>query len=303
MEVYPMTEITHEQLLHSLFDGVYYVDTNKKITFWNKAAERITGFKEEEVVGSCCADNILRHINQDGEELCISLCPLSKTLQDGEIREANIFLHHKEGHRVAVIVRIAPIRDSQGKIIGGIEIFSDHSDRMRLLEEVASLKKETYTDALTGVGNRKYAEQIINAKLFEMKSYQVSFGLIFLDIDHFKRVNDFYGHTTGDAILCMTAKTIGNILRKFDTICRWGGEEFLVVIANTDEPTLRKVCERIRVFIEQNFLTVGKETLRVTASLGGVLSKATDTPESVIERADSLMYESKKNGRNRVSIG
>jgi diguanylate cyclase (GGDEF)-like protein/PAS domain S-box-containing protein len=298
-----MTEITHEQLLHSLFDGVYYVDMNKKITFWNKAAERITGFKQEEVVGSCCADNILRHINTDGEELCTNLCPLQKTLKDGQIREANLFLHHKEGYRVPVMVRIAPIRNNQGEIIGGIEIFSDHSDRLQLLQEVESLKQEAYTDKLTGTGNRRYAEQIVNAKLFEMKTYQVYFGLIFLDIDHFKGFNDRYGHKTGDAVLCMVVKTVGNILRKFDAVCRWGGEEFLVIIANTDDPTLKKVSERIRIFIEKSFLTIGGDTLQITASLGGTLSRATDTLESVIERADTLMYESKKSGRNRVTIG
>lgn len=297
-----MPEITHEQLLESLFDGIYYVDMNKKITFWNKAAERITGFKKEEVNGSCCADNILRHINKDGEDLCAHKCPLSLTLKDGNIREVNMYLHHKDGHRVPVMARISPVRDDTGIIIGGIEIFSDHTDRLQLLQEVETLKQEVFMDKLTGIGNRRYAEQFINAKLFEMKTYLIPFGLIYLDIDHFKSFNDRFGHKTGDAVLSMVAKTVGNIMRKFDAVCRWGGEEFLVIIANTDQTTLRKMCERIRVFIEKSFITADEKTITVTASLGGTLSKENDTLESIIERADTLMYESKKKGRNRVTI-
>jgi PAS domain S-box-containing protein len=91
-----MDDISHEKLLENLFDGVYYVDRDKTIVYWNKAAERISGFARSEVIGKRCSDNILRHINDEGHELCIEGCPLAQSLTDGKIREADVYLHHRK---------------------------------------------------------------------------------------------------------------------------------------------------------------------------------------------------------------
>jgi PAS domain S-box-containing protein len=121
-----VSNLSYETLLDSLFDGVYCVDMNKNITFWNKSAERITGFSRSEVTGLCCANNILRHIDSKGRELCIEGCPLSATLIDGKARESDLFLHHKMGHRVPISTRISPVRGDNGEVIGAIEIFTDN---------------------------------------------------------------------------------------------------------------------------------------------------------------------------------
>ena len=185
-EVKGMTDISHEKLLECLFDGVYYVDLDKRITYWNKAAERITGFSRDEVIGCCCADNILRHIDEEGRELCIVGCPLSASLTDGQVREANVFLHHKEGHRVPVTVRSAPVRDEEGRIVGGVEVFADNSNRLEILQEMEKLKREAYVDQLTQVGNRRYCQMMLDTRVHELQQFSVQFGVVFLDIDHFK---------------------------------------------------------------------------------------------------------------------
>ena len=297
-----MTDVSHEHLLDSLFDGVYYVDTDRTITFWNKAAERITGFPKQEVCGACCADNILRHIDQDGNELCVGHCPLAATLKDGKNREAHVFLHHKDGHRVPVSVRITPVRDEKGTIIGAIEIFSDNSDRLELAKKVEDLKQAAYMDILTGIGNRRFCEQVIRTRLYEMQSFKISFGIILFDVDKFKTFNDNYGHKTGDAVLRMMAKTVAGTLRQQDHVCRWGGEEFVAILSNTSLEILKKICERIRIFIEKSFIIEQEQKLNVTASLGATLSRKNDTMESLINRADRLMYDSKKMGRNCITI-
>ena len=298
-----MTDISHEQLLESLFDGVYYVDSERKIVFWNRAAERITGYKKSEVIGSCCSENILRHIDDDGRELCIGGCPLAATIQDGRTREARVYLHHKQGHRVPVSVRISPVRDAEGKIIGGVEVFEDNSNLLLILKELEQAKHEAYVDGLTSVGNRRYCEMTLQTKLFEMKSFETPFGVVFLDIDNFKRFNDSHGHAAGDAVLAMLGKTVTNALRRLDTIARWGGEEFVAILPNVNADVLGEVAERIRVFVERSFIMEGEEKLSVSMSLGATLARPDDTPESVIRRADSLMYRSKAAGRNRVTIG
>lgn len=298
-----MNEISYEMLLENLFDGVYYVNLNKQILIWNKGAERITGYSKAEVVGKSCFQNVLRHIDDEGRELCMGGCPLSETMKDGKIRESNVYLHHKQGHRLPVSVRISPVRDNDGNIIGGVEIFTDNSNAMQILVELENAKKEAYQDALTTIGNRRYGEITLNARISEWNAKAVSFGVLFLDIDHFKRFNDVYGHKIGDDVLVMVSKTIANLLRRSDTIARWGGEEFVVVVSDISAAVFNKLAERIRIFVERSFMTTGDERLNVTVSIGATLAVTGDTPETIILRADALMYESKTAGRNKVTIG
>jgi diguanylate cyclase (GGDEF)-like protein/PAS domain S-box-containing protein len=298
-----MAGISHEKLLESLFDGVYFVDLERKITFWNKAAERITGYTREEVIGKRCSDNLLRHVDDKGRELCLAGCPLKETIEDGGVREAHVFLHHKQGHRVPVSVRVTPVRDDDGRIMGGVEIFSDNSNLLQILHEMECLKQDVYVDELTKVGNRRYSEMTLHTRFYELASFSAPFGVIFLDIDNFKQCNDRYGHKTGDEVLVIVARTIANILRRMDTIARWGGEEFVIILPNIEGDVLVEVAQRIRAFIEGSFLMAGGEMLRVTASLGATMALPDDTPESIVQRADRLMYASKMAGKNRVTFG
>lgn len=297
-----MAEILYEKLLENLFDGVYYVDTNKQISFWNKAAERITGFSSDEVMGHCCSENILRHIDDEGTNLCVEGCPLGDTLTDGKIQERSAYLHHKDGHRVPVSIRVTPIKNDKGDIIGAIEIFSDNSNRLEMMKEMEQLKNEVYIDALTQVGNRKFGEMTLETKLFDFRTHSVPYGVIFLDVDHFKKFNDTFGHDIGDQVLITVAKTIKNVIRKLDVVCRWGGEEFIVIVPNVTLDLLKIIAERIRIFIAKSFIMKNDEKLTVTVSIGATLARSRDTNEIIVKRADALMYQSKSNGRNQVTI-
>ncbi len=298
-----MNDISHEKLLENLFDGVYYVDLDKTIVYWNRAAERITGFTRPEVIGKCCSDNILRHIDDDGRELCIEGCPLGRSLVDGQVHEANVYLHHKEGHRVPVSIRVSPIREPDGHISGAVEIFSDNSNLYELLHDMERLRNEAYVDTLTGIGNRRYGEMSLHAKMHDYDNFNVSFAVLFIDIDHFKNINDTFGHEAGDSALAMTSKTIANLLRRMDSVIRWGGEEFLVIVPNIDANAMNEIAERIRIFVERSFIMIGDTTLSATVSIGATMARPDDTVESIIRRADELMYASKRSGRNRVTAG
>ncbi len=292
----------YEQLIENLYDGVYYVDAHNEIIFWNRSAERITGYSRDEVVGNTCSDGILRHIDSEGTELCFHGCPLKETLKDGTIRDAEVFLHHKDGHRVPVHVRVAPIFDEQGSITGAVEIFSDNSSRIDILQEYEDLKKAVFIDELTKVGNRKFAEMNLESRLVELKEYDVPFGVLFLDIDHFKQFNDTFGHNVGDRVLMMVGQTLSNIMRPMDVVCRWGGEEFVVIIPGVTISVLSEIAERMRIFLMRNWIHDDTRTLKVTVSIGGTMANTDDTKESVISRADEQMYRSKEEGRNRVTI-
>ena len=290
-----------KKLLDNLYDGVYFVDKTRKITYWNRGAERISGYAADEVVGKHCFDNILMHTDTEGRGLCHTVCPLAGTIADNRERTSDIYLKHKDGHRVRVNVRVAPLQNEQGEVVGGVEIFTELTPAAVALERLAELERLAYLDPLTGLANRRYAEITLNARIDELQRYGWLFGVIFIDIDHFKTVNDLHGHDLGDDVLKMVAKTLQNSVRSFDVISRWGGEEYLAVIANVHGEELMATANRCRALVERSFMP-SVPSLRVTISVGAALAWPTDTLESVVKRADELMYRSKQEGRNRVTV-
>lgn len=291
-----------KSLLDNLYDGVYFVDRQRCITYWNGGAERITGYKAEQVVGKSCSDNILRHCTEDGCELCATTCPLVQSMKTGKPGEMEVFLHHSSGHRVPVSVRTSPIYDEAGKVVGAVEIFSNNTQVMRTRRKINALEQKVFFDPLTQLGNRRYLEFRFPSSLIEMKYESVTHGLLFMDIDHFKQVNDQYGHNTGDRVLVMVAETLRSNLRASDIIIRWGGEEFALLLRDNVVAETITVAEKLRALIERSYMTVGESLLRVTVSIGATMLHPDDTLESAIQRADDLMYRSKSGGRNQVSF-
>lgn len=298
-----MNEFTFKNLLENLFDGVYYVDKDRIITFWNAAAERITGYSRSEVLGKPCAANILRHIDENGVELCHNGCPLAATMQDGQQREVGVYLHHNSGHRMPVSVRVSPVRDESGEIVGGVEVFTENAQLHKIQKDLEALRFSALRDELTCVGNRRAADMMLETHLYELRTFDFPFGLIFLDLDHFKEINDRHGHAVGDQALRTAAASIASPLRRDDMIARWGGEEFIILLCDVDAALLERIAQRIRVFIERSFIMLGDEKLSFTASLGATLARPDDTPETLVARADALMYQAKQAGRNRVTVG
>lgn len=193
---------SYNDLLDNLFNGVYYVDLERRIQFWNKAAEEISGFSREEVISRPCSDDILIHVDDQGSNLCKSGCPLHATLLDGQIREVNAFLHHKQGHRVPVAIRICPLRNETGSIIGAVELFSNNSQALAISKRMKELEEMALLDSLTRLANRRYLETTLEQRCQEMARYQWPCGLILLDIDHFKVINDSYAMDTWLEMKC-----------------------------------------------------------------------------------------------------
>jgi len=288
-------------LLDNLYDGVYFVDRNLRITYWNKGAERISGFSSSEVVGTRCTYTLMA-IDEHGRSLCGELCPLAKTLADGIPRDMEVYIHHRDGYRVPVLVRVAPILDAQGHIIGGVEIFSDNSSKVAALRRVRELEEVAYIDLLTGLANRRYAEISLRARLDEMPRYGWTFGILLSDVDHFRRINDRYGREVGNKVLKMVSQTLLKNTRSFDLVGRWGGQEFICIIVSVDKGQLHSIAERFRMLVEQSSLPVGSDVVRVTISIGATLARPDDTAATLLARADKLMYQSKASGGNRISV-
>lgn len=296
----------YKDIIDNLYDGVYFVDRDRVITYWNKGAERITGYLSGQVVGRACRDNVLNHVTAEGVQLCEGKCPLSDCMEDGEPREADVFLHHAGGHRLPVLVRVAPLRDESGTIIGAVETFSSDLGTRTARRELRELRQSMQVDALTGIGSRRFLEGRLRAALAEMGDQAVATttGLLFIDVDGFKLINDTCGHEAGDKVLQMVASTLKCNLRRSDVVGRWGGEEFVVIVYDISSlRVLSLVAEKLRALVMSSRLDLAEFCLTVTVSIGGTLLLPSDTPASVVQRADMLMYQSKRTGRNRVNLG
>jgi len=291
----------YRMVLDNLYDGVYVLDKNKKIIFWNKAAEKITGYPEKEVLGAFCSQSIFSNITSGASQACLGLFPVIRALEDGKIHEEELYLNHKDGRRVPVYSRAVPMKDAKGRITGAMEVFIDKSVQMSTLFKIAELEALTLIDPLTRVGNRKYTENIIATRINELERYKWPFGILFLDLDDFKKINDAYTHDVGDKMLQMVTKIMLSNCRLSDFIGRWGGDEFIAVIVNVDKVKLKLIANRFRILIERLRLKVGEKEILITTSIGATLAKLGDAKEELIRRADTLMYKSKLASKNTVT--
>ena len=305
MEETTISQIQEDRLFESLAEviseGVYYVTADHTILFWNKKAESITGYSRLEVTGMPCSIGILQIAGESNCTECGSQCPLAATLLDGETREVEALLHRKGGDSLRTRLRCMPVRDHDGKILGAIEVFSDRSAALESMKELKRLRHEANTDSLTGIGNRRMAELALNQLKLASEQGESLFGVVFFDIDHFKKINDEWGHPAGDLVLKQVAKMVSKALRSEDVFCRWGGEEFVILVPKSTAPFLSEIGERIRLLVQESRLNVAGHNLQITISVGLSLHVPGESAKKTVARADSLMYVSKENGRNRVS--
>lgn len=289
-------------IFDNLINGVYFVDKQRRITYWNKAAELISGYTAEEVLGKSCKDDILIHA-LGCDILCEAHCPLRGTMEVYKPVSARVSLRHRHGYRIPVQVRCVPLLDANNEVIGAVEIF----DHAYVQEDVALKLRElgqiAYLDALTELPNRRYMEDAIKDWLLAFSRKGRAFAVAMADIDFFKEVNDCYGHDAGDLVLKAVADNLRSNLRTLDIVGRWGGEEFILLLQGVDKRTLHEKLDLLRRVIEKRPVLVENSlSLHVTISFGGTLPLQDDSLTSVVSRADDLLYKSKREGRNQVNV-
>lgn len=289
-------------IISNMQDGAYFVDKNRKILFWNKSAERITGYSKEEIIGKDCPKSNLNHIDEEGHPLCQVGCPLFATNIDGKQRQERVFVRHKDGHRVPLRVNIFPIRDNEGNIQGSIELFTQDSPTKYDDSLITKLSGAAMHDDLTKLPNRRYLESFLSYKLSQFKHFGQKFAVVFADIDDFSVFNNTYGHEAGDLVLHNIASSIKKVIQKEDLFGRWGGEEFVGIytIHNDYETTI--IAEKLRSLVENTEINYNGENLHVSISVGATKVLMNDTTETIVDRADRLMYTSKTSGKNKVTV-
>ena len=186
--------------------------------------------------------------------------------------------------------------------MGAIELFTDNKATVEAQRKIEDLEKMALLDPLTQLGNRLHLEMHVQSSLSKMRRYGWAFGVLFIDVDGFKKINDHHGHDVGDRTLKMVAATMSNSLRSSDFLGRWGGDEFLAIVLNVGPDQLLAIGNKLRALVEHSTISIGGTLERVTVSVGATPADADDTMDTLLKRADNLMYRSKAGGGNLVTM-
>jgi diguanylate cyclase (GGDEF)-like protein/PAS domain S-box-containing protein len=276
-------------IVDNLCEGVLVVDRERKVLYWSPGAERITGYSSADVVGQRSCDGFLAHEDESGETLCTDRCPLARTLADGVPREANVFMHHKDGHRVPVCIRPVALKGKGGEISGALESFVETFTVPEAASPMPFGDQTGHVDSVTGLADRRATERRVGEAMSEMLRFGWPFGIVMLDVDNLEKVSGTYGRQAVDSVLRMVARTLASGSRPFDVVGRWAEHEFLIVIKNVDEPKLRRVVEKFRALVSSRALSIGQEQIHVTVSAGAAVAQPNDTPNSLAARAERLV--------------
>ncbi|MFH1914773.1 MAG: PAS domain S-box protein [Pseudomonadota bacterium] len=285
-------------LAESAYDAIVMIDGQSRISFWNPAAERLFGFSEDQAMGRIITDLITPPELRDetlatlGELTGMDGVSTLGTLQETEgVR--------KDGSRLPVERSFSSFRlGSEWYAVATIRDITERKATEARLRELAT------TDSLTGLSNRRRFMELAEREFARGKRYQGALTMLMMDIDHFKRVNDTHGHDVGDEVLRELAHISRAALREPDVLGRLGGEEFGVLLPETDSVAALEVAERLRRAIENTPIATAAGEMRITVSIGAATSNTdAESVATLLKRADVALYAAKEAGRNRVVAG
>lgn len=288
--------------IESMYDGFHIVDGELRHTVWNTGAGKLIGIPGSQLIGKTWNADRIPHADQNGDRrLTESECPLRRAIEVGRPISATIKLQRSDSRWIDVELQTIPLCDEYGRVHGVAEIFRDLTRSQHRPQAYQELRAQASRDALTSVANRGELETQLMTMIAEhhRKPNSPPFSVIFLDLDHFKQVNDEFGHSAGDAVLVHVAKLLESETYSGELIARYGGEEFVILCPETDLDQATRRAERLRLAVSNTRVNEHPE-IELTASFGVAEVEAGDSTQSVVRRADQALYEAKNGGRNRV---
>jgi diguanylate cyclase (GGDEF)-like protein/PAS domain S-box-containing protein len=285
--------------LNSIGDAVISTDFRGRVTYLNKIAEEITGWVQSDAEGRPL-DEVFRLV--DSQTRAPLSCPAMRAIiedQTVSLGTASILIR-KDGAELAVEDLASPIHDTAGGVIGAVMVAHDVTVAREQAEKLARL---ALYDSLTGLPNRTLLVDRLKQALENASRNGTSVSVVFLDLDGFKSVNDTQGHAVGDQLLQAVASRLLSCVRRSDTVCRYGGDEFVILLADIADGGDAILCaEKIVTLINASF-EIGGRQLRLGASMG-IASYPEHTREAglLIKYADIAMYQAKFSGRNQTRV-
>lgn len=262
-------------------------DTAGYITEVSTAFAKLTGYTKQELIGK--THKLIRHPNTPNEQIKRMYSALAK----GETWSGEFENITKHGNVFWVEIIIEPVYDSSNNIESFTGFYQDITDKKRV--ELLS-----NSDALTGVANRRKFEAELDIAVARANRWDTIFSIILLDIDHFKRINDRFGHDVGDNAIVALTKILKDNVRKPDLIARWGGEEFVILSTDNELQSAMLLAEKLRTIVAEYNFWFGAT---VTASFGVTTFTKFESKEKLFSRVDQYLCDAKAHGRNRVNGG
>jgi PAS domain S-box-containing protein/diguanylate cyclase (GGDEF)-like protein len=285
----PLDPESYRSILESLPSAVYLVDRDRRILLWNSGAEKLTGYLRQEVVGRLCWDDFLMHCDENQACLCGTACPLQQTIHDGKLREADLFLRHKDGQRVPVRVSAVPFRDEHGSILGAVECFEKRQMLPVADPHLQEMSLHATADLLTGLADHAATQARLHAYLEDFAVSAIPFAVLSISVDALDKVRHKDGRNAVNKVLYATARTIESTLGPNDMIGRWSEERFLAVLAGCTAPALLRAAKTIKRLVNLEGIPWWGQRLQVTLSIGGAIVQAGDTWETLAARAEAAL--------------
>jgi diguanylate cyclase (GGDEF)-like protein len=288
-----------QRLLDNMRDAVVFVDSSLRILGWNTGAERMTGLACSSVFQRPFKPGLVHMRTEEGRILRDDECPVLTAIGTGEMRIRRLVIRGRAEQDLSVEAQVSPVSEEDGMLFGAALLLHDVSPEMSLEARCQSLHEAATKDPLTRVANRAEFNRVHQMFVMAHLERQLPCSLVIADIDHFKQVNDTFGHQAGDEVLKAFAALLRTSCRPGDLVARYGGEEFVILCADCDNAAASRRAEAIRKSLSQlSQPALGGNT--TTASFGVTEIQAGDTPETMLKRADRALYEAKETGRNRV---
>ncbi|MDC7233975.1 MAG: diguanylate cyclase [Spirochaetales bacterium] len=283
-KLFDLQPIARSEVFKNMSDGVLILDDQDRVADFNPAACRILDFLSME------------HIGEKFRDLCDF--PLAERILD--IPSVHPFHLKKDGQICFYDIRTSWLSDRRKRTIGRILSFRDITEQKQM---EAQLEYYATTDSLTGILNRRHFNHLAEMELHRCIRYNTPLSLCMIDIDHFKKVNDNFGHDTGDRIMKELVRICQKNLREIDLFARWGGEEFVVLLPETALEQAAEAAERLRAAIESSMTRTGSGVIKITISIGVTeLDSSSSSLEEGLKHADIAMYNAKRSGRNRCCL-
>ena len=288
-------------LLESLYHGFYIASTDGCVQVWNHGCDELIGISRDQIIGQPGLGGHIQYRKQSGQDLGINECPIRLAIETGRTQSSELQVRRSDGDWLSVEVQTLPLIDAAGYLQGVAEIFRDVSGG-RDKGHYRDLRLMASRDALTHVANRGELKKRLDLEYYNCKErkFEFPFSIIFLDVDHFKKCNDTYGHAAGDEVLISVARLLQHEMYSGELVARYGGEEFVVLCPETPLNDAIQKAERLRQALEKATVVKTNE-FNITASFGVSQLEPTDEAEDVLKRADKALYVSKHQGRNRTS--
>ncbi len=282
-------------LIEVCAEGVCILDSGRRIRLWNPAAEVITGYAASEVLGARCSEGLLVHVDESGRRLCGGGCPVELTLDSERGGESRAYLRHRRGHRIPVRIRTRLVRGRDDAPFV-LEVFSDMSDGPLVEMRLRELAGEATRDPLTGLPNRRALEDALESAAADRRRHGLAFGVVMIDLDGLKAINDTWGHPVGDRALGVLADTLRAAGRATDIWGRWGGDEFLGVVRFAGRDDIEQVGARMVGLACASAVLLDEAEIGIRISAGGTAAVDAEGFMETVSRADRALYESKRRG-------